>query len=130
MTNYSITNLDGFAETIRDGAAKSISENYTENLDNFITLQQIKHLVVKKSFGVDDDGLYMINEDTFDDLFEEIRFAIYQVGLAKLASQNKIECAWDDQTNQMVFWLNTPQNGEIPINNSPSDSDNDQPIKE
>lgn len=106
MSIYSITNIDGFAETIRHGAATSITEDFKDDLDTFVTLNQIKNLIKSKSLGLDQDGLDTITEDIFDELFEEIRSLIYQSGLAKLAAQGMIECAWDDKSNEMVFWIN------------------------
>lgn len=119
-TSYSITDIDGFAQTIRDGAARSISENYTENLDDFISIGQIKSIVQNKSIGIDDDGLLMITEELFDEIFEYIRETIYQVGLSKLAATGQIECAWDGQKNEMVFWLASKTHGNQHINALPS----------
>lgn len=107
MSAFSVTDLEGFADCLRKGAAESISENYTENLDDFITIDQIKNMIHQNNMGYDDEGLPIITENIFDNLFERIREDIYQVGLAKLAANGKIECAWDSDTNQMVFW--TPE---------------------
>lgn len=123
MNTYTIVDLDGFINNIRDGAAESIAENYTENLDNFITINQIRCLIINKSLGQDEDNNYVITEDIFDTVFEEIRSIIYQVGLAKLASQGIIECAWDDEQNQMIFWMNSPKHGKINMSSEPSYND-------
>lgn len=120
MNTYSITNIDGFIETVRDGAARSISEKYTENLDDFISIGQIKNFIEEINIGTDDDGLPMITEDIFDDIFDYIRNTIYQVGLSKLAASNHIECAWDDESNQMVFWLDSKTEGQIILSPNPS----------
>lgn len=117
---YSITDLNGFSKTIREGAAESIAEEYTEDLDEFITIHQIIGLVEEKSLGLDSEGLHIIDENTFDDIFEETRTRIYEAGLAKLAAKGTIECAWDDQTNKMVFWLNSNKKGRVDIPNKPS----------
>jgi hypothetical protein len=119
-TSYSITDIEGFAQTIRDGAARSISKNYTENLDEFISVGQIISLVKDTSVGTDDDGLFMITEELFDEIFERIRETIYQVGLSKLAATGQIECAWDGQKNEMVFWLASKTHGNQHINTLPS----------
>lgn len=103
---YSITDLDGYAASLRDGVAKSFVENYKENLDEYITLDQIKHLIIGYSLGQDDEGNYLINEDTFNDTFDDAREWFYEVGLAKLAAKGAVECAWDDKANEMVFWVN------------------------
>lgn len=119
MNTFSIRDIDGFSHTIRDGAAKSISENYTENLDEFISIGQIKKLIHDSAIKRDDSGSPLITEKIFDDLFEYIRNNIYQVGLAKLAAKGSIECAWDNNINSMVFWLNSVTEGTLKINPIP-----------
>lgn len=105
-TSYSIIDIKGFTQSIRDGAAKSIYENYTENLNNFITLSQIEKFITDISLGTDEEGNLIITESVFDETFEYVCRIIYQVGLSKLAAANKIECAWDSENNEMVFWTN------------------------
>jgi hypothetical protein len=120
MNTYSITDIYGFVQTVRDGAAKSISEKYTENLDDFISIGQITNFIEQINIGIDDNGLPMITEDIFDDIFDYIRNTIYQVGLCKLAANNHIECAWDNESNQMVFWLDSKTEGQIILHPNPS----------
>lgn len=119
MSTYSIADMDGFIFQIRSGAAESITSDYTEDLDDFITLSQVKQLVINSSVGVDENGDYMITEDIFDAIFENIRDAIYQSGLSKLASKGIIECAWDDESNGMIFWINSKTDGQTKIHNLP-----------
>lgn len=104
MEIFAINDIDGFIKAIRNGAAESITESYSENLDDFITTTQIETMLYAKTLGQDENGLYLINEDIFDQLFEEIRSTIYQIGLAKLAAKDIIQCAWDENANEMVFW--------------------------
>jgi hypothetical protein len=108
MTNeniYYISDLDGYTKTIRNSAAESFAENHQENLDDYITLEQAKKLVIGHSLGQDEDGNYLIDADVFDDTFNDIREWIYEAGLAKLAAKGVIDCAWDDDNNQMIFWV-------------------------
>lgn len=124
METFSIVDMSGFIKTVRDGAAKSLSENYTDNVDNYVTVGQIESMVKNKSVGMDDENNYMITEEIFDEIFESIRTDIYQSALSKLAASDKIECAWDDKTNEMIFWFNSKTKGEIDIKIKPS-SDNE-----
>jgi len=103
---YSITDLDGYAIHIRDSVAKSFKQDYSENLDEYISLDQIKHIVAGYSLGYDENSNYLINEEVFNDIFDDVREVFFGVGLAKLASKGLLECAWDDNLNEMVFWLN------------------------
>ena len=47
----------------------------------------------------------MINSEVFNDTFDDVREWFYEAGLSKLAAKGVIECAWDDDSNQMVFWV-------------------------
>lgn len=113
MSNtYSIIDLHGFAGEIRKAAADSFSQTYTENLDEFISNEQIINLIRSQSLGLDENNDYIIDEDIFDNIFDDIRDWIYGVGVARLAAKGEVECAWDDSSNQMIFWLpnkNNPQ---------------------
>lgn len=115
IMKLSITNLSDFSKILREEAAKSISETYTEDLNDFITLSQVQQIIIKNSIGKDTDGCYIITENIFDNTFEEVRNRIYQTGLCKLAASGIIECAWDDKKNEMVFWMNSEKKGIIDI---------------
>lgn len=101
---YSIVDLDGYANCLRDGVAKSFVENHKENLDEYITIEQVKSIVVGYSLGQDDNGDYIINSEVFNDTFDDVREWFYESGLSKLAAKGVIECAWDNDTNKMIFW--------------------------
>ena len=105
MESYSIIDLEGYAKAMRDGAASSFEKDYTENLDEFITIPQVINMIKNNNLGLDEEGNYLINEDIFDEMFESIRNQLYEVGLSKLAAKGFIYCAWDDDSNQMIFWL-------------------------
>ena len=102
---YSIFDLQGYATDMRNAAAKSLKEDYSENLDDYISLQQVYNIVAKESVGLDDEDRYILSEDSNEVIFENIKVWIYNCGLAKLAGNDMIECAWDDESSEMVFWV-------------------------
>ena len=114
MESYSIIDLEGYAKAMRDGAASSFEKDYTENLDEFITINQIINMIEKNNLGLDEEGNYLINEDIFEDIFNNIRTWLYEVGLCKLAAKGFVDCAWDDTANEMVFWLANKDKTNIP----------------
>jgi hypothetical protein len=120
MSTFAINNMHEFISISRRKAAESFCKNYTENLDDFVTLQQIEKIIINQSIGQNQKGCYLITTEIFDSIFEYIRNSIYQAGLAKLAASNKIECAWDDELNEMIFWLNSSSHGQQKINSLPS----------
>lgn len=102
---YSIVDLDKYAVSLRDAVAKTFKEHYSENLDEYISIPQVKGVIEGYSLGEDDDGQLLITEEVFNDIFDDVREWFYEVGLAKLAAKGVVECAWDDDSNEMVFWL-------------------------
>lgn len=123
MESYSIIDLEGYAKSMRDGAASSFEKDYTENLDEFISVGQVINMIKKNNLGLDEEGNYLINEQIFDDVFNDIRDWLYGVGLAKLASKGFVDCSWDEESNEMVFWLANKDKTNIPAKPS---QDNDE----
>jgi hypothetical protein len=111
---YSIIDLHNYALSLRENAARSFTEDYTENLDEFISLAQIINLIKKHSLGKDEEGNYLIHSTVFDETFNEIRNWLYGVGLARLAAKGLVECAWDNDLNEMIFWLSNDTKTTIP----------------
>jgi len=107
MSNvYAIVDIEGYASEMREAAAKTISDSYEENLDDFISIDQMISLVKEKCVGFDDNDRPLLNEDANVNIYESTISWIHGVGLAKLASKGLIECAWDNDINGMVFWSN------------------------
>ena len=123
METYSIIDLEVYAKAMRDGAASSFEKDYTENLDDFITIKQVVGLIEKNNLGLDEEGNYLINSDIFDEVFGQIRDWLYGVGLSKLAAKGFVDCAWDDEANEMVFWLANKDKTNIPA--KPSQDNNE-----
>jgi hypothetical protein len=118
VETYSIIDLEGYARSVREAAAKSFTETYSENLDEFISVEQVIGLIEENSMGKDEEDNYLITEESFGELFEKIRNRLYSMGLSRLAAKGLVECAWDDETNEMIFWLSDA--GATHISNRPS----------
>lgn len=122
---YAITNIKGYASEMRQAAAKSICDNVDENLDNYITLNQMINLVKSECIGFDDNDRPLLNEDANEKIYESTITWIHNVGLAKLAAKGLIECAWDNKNNEMIFWSDK----NTDISPSAKEKTNDKPIK-
>jgi hypothetical protein len=109
---YAITNLEGYVSQMRDAAAQNISENSEQdNLDDYISIDQMIGLVKSNCIGYDENNNVLLNEEKNQQIFEEATTWIHNFGLAKLAAQDLVECGWDDELNEMVFWhKETPKN--------------------
>ena len=64
-------------------------------------------------------GEYTINEKSYWNIIIKVSEQIYQSALSKLAADDIIECAWDDDTNKMVFWIEDDENNKKAINEKP-----------
>ena len=107
---YAITNLEGYVADMRIMAAKSLSDDAEkENLDDYITLEQMTNLVKSECLGYDDLNRPLLNEDVNAKLYEQVAIWIHNVGLARLAAQDLIDCAWDDEVNDFVFSAKTKE---------------------
>jgi len=108
---YAITDLDGYVSQMRIEAVKAISDNYeNENLDEYISMNEVVGIVDDHSLGIDEQNRYLLDEESNENIFNEITVWINNIGLAKLAGKNLVECAWDNETNQMVFWTKEEEN--------------------
>ena len=115
MESYSITDSLEFAKIMRNCAAESLSEEYTgeaksytdEDLDSIVTLSQVESIISEHSLGVDEDNQEIIDTDIFNNIFDATRNIIYQSAMSQLAAKGLVECAWDDEENKMVFWVDS-----------------------
>lgn len=122
---YAITNLEGYAREMRDAAANSFSESH-DDIDTYISLNQMINLVKSECVGFDDEERPLLNETANEKIYESTVTWINNVGLAKLAAQGYVECAWDNNSNEMVFWANNKLNDFI---KNEEEIPNDKPIK-
>lgn len=122
---YAITNLNGYATDMRDAAAKSICESYNENLDEYISINQMINLIQENCIGFDDCDRPILNEDANEIIYKSAMVWIENVGLAKLAAKGYVECSWDDKINNMVFWTKEQTNTIV----DKTGESNDKPIK-
>jgi hypothetical protein len=103
---YAITDLEGYANEMRTAAAKSLSADENDNIDDYISLDQMINLVRTECVGYDHKDRPLLNEESNEQIYEKTVIWIHNVGLAKLAAKGLVECAWDSQANEMVFWAN------------------------
>jgi hypothetical protein len=109
---YAITDIEGYATQLRFVVAENIATNNQENLDEYITIEQIINIVHEHCLGLDDQSRPILDEETNEDVFEAVTTWFHNVGLSKLAAKGLLECAWDDEHNEMIFWPNKEPNHE------------------
>jgi hypothetical protein len=100
---FKINDLEQYCKALIQFSSDTINPNNVEqNIDEYISLGQVISLVKSKSKLK--KGKTYISEKNHDKLLDIVTDMIYGAGLAKLAGQNIIECAWDSEKNEMIFW--------------------------
>ena len=103
---YSIMDMERYATSLRANAAMTYAKSdITTRLDEYITIPQVCTLIDNNIVGHDDEDRPLIDENGYNTIFEEIRVWLYNASLARLAANDEVQCAWDDELNEMVFWI-------------------------
>jgi len=104
MSNYlKIRNIRLFAKSIRKNVVMIFPRKYYYEVDNLISLFQTETLVRKYiEPGYNDE--FVLSDENYDLLCDEIKKWIYNSSLSLVASSGKIECAWDNESDEMIFW--------------------------
>lgn len=100
---FVINDIEKLAYSIRKNAALTISPDSSEELDNFISINQMRNMIYNYAIRTDEGDL-ILDEAGYESIFDETSSWIINTGLAKLAAEDKIQCAWDDESNEMIFW--------------------------
>lgn len=107
---YCIMNLEKYAAMVRRDAADSFAKNEkldeSEDLEGYITINQVCQMIGENAMGKDEEDHYLITKEGYNFLFAQIKTRIYNSGLAKLAAKDLLECAWDEKKKTMIFWSN------------------------
>lgn len=104
MSNYlHIRNIKLFTKSIRKNVIMIFPRSYHLQADRLISLEQTESLVREYvEPGYNDE--FILSEYNYDLLCDELKKWIYNSSLSAVASSGLIDCAWDDQSNEMFFW--------------------------
>jgi len=120
MKEYIITKMEKFCKAIIREASNGLSKKHNDaNINDFITIEQCRQIIEDNCDITEDTGEYTVNEKSYWSIIIEVSEQIYQSALSKLAADDIIECAWDDDTNKMVFWIEDGENNKKVINEKP-----------
>lgn len=102
---FKIKDLTRFAKKI--GKSVALECGFTiQDLKNYITVSNIKQIVLHHCI-VDDQKQILINEDILQIISSEIFEWLIGTDLAKLASEDVIDCYWSDKDDCMMFAAKT-----------------------
>ena len=92
-----------FTKSIRKNVVMAFPRKYSYQIDNLISLAQTEQLVRKYiEPGYNDE--FILSDENYGLLCDTIKKWIYNSSLSLVASSGIIECAWDDNSNEMFFW--------------------------
>ena len=101
---YIINEFDKFAEEIREIVARNMGADDIEDINEYITVNQVKGLLIEHASEVKNNKPVLDERGLFD-ACEDIQALITDSGLSKLAAKGLIECSWSDEENDFIFWL-------------------------
>jgi hypothetical protein len=113
---YVITNLDGYANKMIQSVLEALGEKLEDiqDHDKYITLEQMKGIINENSIGFDLEHRPFLNINSSEKIFEATVVWVKNTILARLAAKDLVECAWDDEKNDWVFWYKEDkEKGEI-----------------
>lgn len=102
---YSIEDMDGYCREIRLMVASDFADNLTDKeIDQYISIGQIEKIVDEFCDDHNNDGCPIICRQSHNAICEAILTRINNVGIAKLAADNTLQVAFDEELNDFVFW--------------------------
>ena len=102
---YCITNLDGYVGALLSGVQEEMGPPDNQSIYSFITKAQVLTIIEEQCLGYTENNEPIINNDAHAKIIEDIIYRVENTALAQLASDGFLDCAWDDELNDMVFWL-------------------------
>ena len=101
-----VVDMDGYVEEIARAVTEELSPGTNHSdLYNYCTREQIVGIVQENCLGFSEDNEPLINFEVFHTIFHSVLQRVQNGALSKLAAEGYLECAWDDDLNEMVFWL-------------------------
>ena len=98
---YVIKNINSLAKILGKTVAKDADFSYLE-LKKYISVGNIKN-IIKKHIEKDKNGNNSISNRGINDSMIEIFDWLVGRDLAALAAEDKVDCFWDDNKNEMIF---------------------------
>lgn len=95
-----IDDLEGFSDTIRREVVSTYGMGDDEDL---VTTGQIMGYVASRFW--EEGGGFVLDDESLE---EVVKFAVDTLlgsCMSKMASEGELECAWDEEKNDMVLWL-------------------------
>ena len=103
---YTIIDMSGMIDhIIKEVCEYFNTEEDIEEVLAYCSLDEIETIIQDNSVEKDENGRSVITIESYNQIIDDVINRIQSVVLARLASEGHLECAWDDELNDMVFWL-------------------------
>jgi hypothetical protein len=102
---YSIEDINGYCRKARLMVASVFADNVTvKEIDQYISLGQVEKFVEEFCDGHNSNGCPIVCDQIHTAICEAILVRIKNVGMAKLAADDILQVAFDEEINDFVFW--------------------------
>jgi hypothetical protein len=102
----SVVDMEGYIEHLATFLCKEFAPQATsKDVYVFCSPKQIESIIHDSCLGFDENDNPIINAKIYAQICDSIFRTVQNASLSKLASDGYLECAWDDDLNDMVFWL-------------------------
>lgn len=98
---YRIVNLEDFSSELRREVLKT--HGCEEDEGRYLTDGQIASFVREKF--PEEDGEIVFDDDGLKEIVKFATGTILGSCMSEMASKGELECAWDNEKNDMVWWL-------------------------
>jgi len=92
--------------TCVDGMSESMLSELPELTKSFIK----QHIETYTFSG--DDGEVLIETEKLELAYEELETMSWGITLASACAKGMVECAWDNEQNDMIFWTTNEEESE------------------
>ena len=98
---FAITDMEGICEKMRKKVYKYLEIKVSDY--EYVTLKQISSLIKQKSWGLNEQDRYLIDQEILDNTTYIVEQMVVGFMLAKDLANSSMDCYWDDKTNDMML---------------------------
>ena len=101
---YAIMDIQDYSTKLRELVVEEIGATDSSDINNYVTINQIIKIIDEHCSGYTENDEPVVTYDSHCDIFDDIVVMVQNFALAKLAAEDVLECAWDNELNDMIFW--------------------------
>lgn len=102
---FSIVNMKEYCNSIVDTIAQEMKIDLKNEILEFVSLKQIEGIVNENCIEHNEENQPIINVESHIKILDDVYTIVQSTALSQLAADGYLECAWDEEINDMIFWL-------------------------